>query len=92
LGLSEEVGELVKEIMELEIYNTPRLPLSDEAKASLSDEIGDILFSLLEVCSAYEIELETAYEGKFAKIRDKRADWIARFGQQLQARRFQLDQ
>ncbi len=91
LGLSEEVGELVKEIMELEIYNTPQLPLGEQEEARLSAELGDILFSLFEVCSAYGIELESAYEAKFAKIKGKQAEWLAQLGDKLEQRRSQLD-
>ncbi|HEX2910440.1 MAG TPA: MazG-like family protein [Chloroflexia bacterium] len=49
LGLVEELGELVKEIMDLEIYGR------SEAREKLRDEVADVLFSLLEVCNAYGI-------------------------------------
>ena len=91
LGLSEEVGELVKEIMELEIYSTPQFPLDEQVRTALGDEAADVLFSLVEVCSAYGIDLETAYETKLAKIRGKREEWIARYSPGLRLRREKLD-
>lgn len=71
LGLVEELGELVKEVMELEIYLKPA------ARARLNDEVGDVLFSLFEVCNAYGISLEEAYEQKLAKMRPKLPQWLA---------------
>jgi len=91
LALTEELGELVKEIMEIEIYNTAHLPLEEAAKAKLSAEAGDILFSLFEVCTAYEIDLTTAYEAKFAKLQSMQADWLIRFGPHLSQLRQKLD-
>ncbi len=91
LGLAEELGELIKEIMELEIYSKPQLPLSGEAHAKLSAEAGDILFSLFEVCTAYNIDLATAYEAKFAKISAKKANWLQNYAPSLIQRRAELD-
>lgn len=85
LGLVEELGELVKEIMEIEIYR------SQSSTEELRDEVGDVLFSLLEVCTAYGISLEEAYNHKVEKIRAKRADWIEKFGPNLQEIRAKLD-
>ena len=85
LGLVEELGELVKEVMELEIYG------QSAARDRLGDEMADILFSLFEVCTAYNISLEEAYERKQAKIRTKRDDWIARYSQGLRQLRAKLD-
>lgn len=85
LGLVEELGELVKEVMELEIYG------QDAAREKLSDEVADVLFSLFEVCNAYGISLEEAYEQKQAKIRLKRDDWIAKYSAKLRAVRAKLD-
>ncbi len=85
LGLVEELGELVKEVMELEIYQQAA------ARDKLGDELGDILFSLFEVCTAYNIDLEQAYERKLAKIKPKRADWLARYSPSLRQLRARLD-
>jgi MazG nucleotide pyrophosphohydrolase domain len=42
LALVEELGELVKEIVEIEIYR------QSDAREKLQDEVGDVLFSLFE--------------------------------------------
>lgn len=92
LGLVEELGELIKEVMEVEIYGKgPHNPNWEQQKTAFEAEVGDILFSLFEVCSAYGIDLETAYNAKFAKIAAKHDAWIAQLGTNLQERRQQLD-
>jgi NTP pyrophosphatase (non-canonical NTP hydrolase) len=85
LGLVEELGELVKEVMELEIYQQAA------AREKLADEVGDVLFSLFEVCTAYGLSLEEAYEQKIEKIRSKRPDWIAKYSRGLREIRAKLD-
>lgn len=92
LGLVEELGELVKEVMEVEIYgHGPNNPKWEQQRAAFEAEVGDILFSLFEVCTAYDIDLETAYNAKFAKIASKHDLWIEQLGTNLQERRKQLD-
>jgi NTP pyrophosphatase (non-canonical NTP hydrolase) len=85
LGLVEELGELVKEVMELEIYRQA------EARPKMEDEVADILFSLLEVCNAYGINLETAYDRKLEKIRRKLPEWEEKYSAGLQAMKAKLD-
>ncbi len=85
LGLVEEMGELVKEVMEFEIYR------QSEARPKMEDEVADILFSLLEVCSAYGIDLETAYDRKLAKIRSKLPQWQEKYSANLKEMKKKLD-
>src|SRR3954452_20767741 len=85
LGLVEELGELVKEVMELEIYR------QEEARQRLGDEMGDVLFSLFEVCTAYGLSLEEVYERKVAKIRAKSDEWREKYSQGLREVRAKLD-
>ncbi len=85
LGLVEELGELVKEVMELEIYRHA------EARPKMEDEVADILFSLLEVCNAYSIDLETAYDRKLAKIRRKLPEWKEKYSANLKQMKAKLD-
>src|SRR5438874_550320 len=85
LGLVEELGELVKEVMELEIYQQAG------ARPKMEDEVADILFSLLEVCSAYGIDLETVYDRKLAKIRLKLPDWEEKYSAGLKQMKAKLD-
>ena len=85
LGLVEELGELVKEIMELEIYRQA------EARARLDDEVADILFSLFEVCNAYDIALDAAYRRKVNRIKAKRGEWIEKYSRTLREMKDKLD-
>ncbi len=92
LGLVEELGELVKEVMGVEIYGSgPDNPNWHNQKTAFEAEVGDILFSLFEVCNAYDIDLESAYATKFAKIAAKHPDWLQKYAPGLIARRQQLD-
>jgi len=92
LGLVEELGELVKEVMSVEIYGSgPDNPNWPTQKAAFEAEVGDILFSLFEVCNAYDIDLESSYAAKFAKIAAKHADWLQKYAPSLTDRRQQLD-
>ena len=92
LGLVEELGELVKEVMSVEVYGEgPANPNWTTQKLELEAEVGDILFSLFEVCNAYQIDLETAYATKFAKIAAKREDWLSKYAPGLIQRRSKLD-
>lgn len=85
LGLVEELGELVKEVMELEIYRQAG------ARPKLEGEVADILFSLLEVCTAYGIDLETAYGRKLAKIRGQLPEWKEKYSANLKEMKKKLD-
>ncbi|MDB5079605.1 MAG: nucleotide pyrophosphohydrolase [Chloroflexi bacterium] len=85
LALVEEMGELVKEVMELEIYQQA------QARPKMEDEVADILFSLLEVCNAYGISLETAYDRKLEKIRHKLPDWEEKYSAGLKQMKAKLD-
>ena len=85
LGLVEEVGELVKEVMELEIYRQAK------ARPKMEDEVADILFSLLEVCSAYGIDLEIVYDRKLAKIQGKLPEWKEKYSANLKEMKKKLD-
>ena len=83
---------MVKEVMSVEIYGSgPNNPNWPSQKAAFEAEVGDILFSLFEVCNAYDINLEAAYAAKFAKIAAKHPDWLQKYAPDLIARRQKLD-
>ncbi len=85
LALVEELGELVKEILELEIYR------DETARAKLGDEMGDILFSLFELSTHYNLSLEEVYERKLSKLRAKAPEWRIKYGDTLREMRAKLD-
>ncbi len=85
LSLVEELGELVKEIMELEIYG------KQAARAELEGEVADVLFSLFEVCTAYGISLEEAYTRKVQVYHSKADKWRAESSEVLRRMKAKLD-
>lgn len=65
--LSEETGELARDIinaeLNLSIDRKPAKPSQRaEAIARIEDDLGDILFHLLEVANAYGIDLARAFK------------------------------
>ena len=85
IGLSEEVGELANEIMQTEIYGVERPP------EKMEGEVADVLLSLLEVCTHYNIDLETAFTAKIEDIRTRVPEWEKSFGPALASARKKLD-
>jgi uncharacterized protein YabN with tetrapyrrole methylase and pyrophosphatase domain len=84
LALAEECGEVMKWVMEREMYGG--------AKAEdLSDELGDVLVALAELASRYGIRLEDAASGALAKLREKGPTWQAELGGRLEAVRRRMD-
>lgn len=84
VGLFEEVGELSKEVMEIEMYG-------EDKKSELSDECADVLFSLLALCDSYNVNLAEAYAKKIDKISKKIPDWHKKYGKKLESLRIKLD-
>lgn len=84
LGLQEEVGELCKCIMESEIYGNNDLN-------NLGEECADVLFSLIDICNAYSIDLAQVSENKLEKIKTKITEWESKYGESLRIRRELLD-
>ncbi|MGI6256045.1 MAG: MazG nucleotide pyrophosphohydrolase domain-containing protein [Acutalibacter sp.] len=71
LDLSSEVGELAKEILKSTEYGTHSLKVT----ASLEEELGDCLFSLLCLSEALGLDGESALDKVLEKYR-------CRFGEQ----------
>jgi len=68
--LSEEVGELAREVNY--IYG-PKKKKSSEETRELSDEIGDIMFTLICMANSHNIDLDEAMNRVLekSKVRDK---------------------
>lgn len=84
LGLFEEVGELSKEIMEVEIYGQAK-------KSDLGKECADVFSSLLSLCDAYGINLSDEYAAKIGEISGKIPEWRVKYGKTLEGLRKKLD-
>ncbi len=85
LGLQEEVGELCKCIMETEIYGNNDL-------SHLGEECADVLFSLIDICNAYNINLAAVSAAKLKDIESKVPEWESKYGDAIKKRREVLDQ
>ena len=84
LGLFEEVGELAKEITEIEMYGQSK-------QKDLAKECADVLFSLLSLCDSYGVNLSDEYVIKVREISEKIPDWKIKYGKTLEGLRKKLD-
>ncbi|MFA6554088.1 MAG: MazG nucleotide pyrophosphohydrolase domain-containing protein [Candidatus Paceibacterota bacterium] len=84
LGLFEEVGEVAKEVTEIEMYGQAK-------KVELGKECADVLFSLLSLCDSYGINLSTEYVAKLEEIKKKVPEWRVKYGRVLDELRKKLD-
>lgn len=84
LGLFEEVGELAKEITEVEMYGQSK-------QKDLGKECADVLFSLLSLCDSYGVNLSDEYVAKVGEISEKIPDWRVKYGKILEDLRKKLD-
>jgi NTP pyrophosphatase (non-canonical NTP hydrolase) len=56
-ALTEEIGELAREINDREGYKKKRIPNND----SIEMELGDVLYSLVCISNYYQIDLDKAF-------------------------------
>ncbi|MFD1030855.1 nucleotide pyrophosphohydrolase [Metaplanococcus flavidus] len=68
--LTEELGELAREVNH--VYG-PKKKKSTEADASISEELGDLLFVLITMANSLDVDLREAHDGVMEKFntRDK---------------------
>ncbi len=84
LGFFEEVGELAKEVMEIETYGQPK-------RANIGKECADVLFSLLSICDSYGVSLSDEYSAKVKEIEGMIPEWKVKYGKTLEELRKKLD-
>lgn len=63
LDLQSEIGELSKEVLKMTEYGTKPLAYKSEFKG----EIGDVLFSLIQVANYFDINLNEALDAVMEK-------------------------
>lgn len=68
-SLVEEIGELGREINNVEGYKRKR----DTSSNSLELELGDVLFSLICIANHFEIDIGSAFLRSAAKYSDRDA-------------------
>lgn len=66
--LTEELGELAREVSH--VYG-PKKKKSSEAEASISEEMGDLLFVLITMANSLDIDLADAHDGVLAKFQSR---------------------
>lgn len=81
LALMEEVGELSKLVLDKEVYGLP------EKREELAGELADVFLCLLEISNHYDIDLQTAFKDKMAKIELKIPKWKEELGLHLEQKR-----
>ncbi len=69
--LSEEVGELAREINH-QHGEKPKRP--DEPAGSIAMELADILFVVICLANSHKIDLDQAFEQMMTKVRSRDAD------------------
>jgi NTP pyrophosphatase (non-canonical NTP hydrolase) len=84
LALAEECGEVVRCVLDQEIYAKDR-------QAALADEVGDTLLALVEVCLRFGLSFEACAGAALAKLGAQAPRWRAELGDHLRARRERLD-
>lgn len=85
IGLQEEIGNLSGCIMDIEIYN-------DKTKIiNLGKNTANTLFSLIDICNAYDIDLEFFSFQRLCDIESRISSWEKDHGKNLEKLRYKLD-
>lgn len=69
LDLASETGEVAKAVLEATGYGRQAGALTPAALSRLAEEIGDALYSLLDVANAAGIDAEAALDAALARYR-----------------------
>lgn len=73
--LSEEMGELARDMINADFNLSDRRTrepmLRKEAISKIEDDLGDVLYHLLKLAIAYDIDLAEAFEKAITDIRKK---------------------
>ena len=69
IALTEEVGEVANEVMNLEIYQT------EKDRSKLNKEIADVMFQLIDLANMYHINLEKEFIEKCEHINIRAVKW-----------------
>ncbi|EKU94016.1 nucleoside triphosphate pyrophosphohydrolase [Alloiococcus otitis] len=73
--LTEETGELAREINH---YHGEKQKKASEDPKSLQEELGDVLFVVISMANALEIDLDQAFQQVMAKFQDRDKDRFKR--------------
>ena len=67
-SITEEVGELAREINDLEGYKKKK---AAEKKKNLGSELADVIFSIICIANYYKIDLEKAFSKVIQKYTER---------------------
>ena len=84
LALAEECGEVMRCVLDGEYYGK-------DVKDALTDEVGDVLIALAEVCDRFGIDLDGAATQAVAKLERKAPQWKEELGDRLVELRRRMD-
>jgi len=84
-ALAEELGEIGKEILALEIYGSTKNP------GNLGRELADGLVALLELASAYDMDIQHLLDEKLKDLETRVPEWSKKFGPNLAKKRKKMD-
>ena len=71
LGLTNEAGEVAGKIKK--VFRDQAGEISEETRAALQAELGDVLWYLAQICTELDIPLEQVAEVNLAKLSDRQA-------------------
>lgn len=72
--LSEEVGELAREVRRIEVGRERPDEVEDSHETMIShlgEEVGDILFPLIKLCNHYGLTLEQCFQMHMDKLNNR---------------------
>lgn len=87
LALGEECGEVLRWVLEREVYASEAAGDTEE----LAGEIGDVLVTLAELCDRYDLSLGACGDAVLAKLERKAPEWRVQIGDGLREARERLD-
>jgi NTP pyrophosphatase (non-canonical NTP hydrolase) len=88
IALVEEVGEIARHVVDRELYGTVP-PAADIAP--LAGELADVLLAVLELASAYQVDLASAMAAKMTEVRARAPGWQTKYGPALASARTRWD-
>ncbi|MBP7653302.1 MazG-like family protein [Candidatus Dependentiae bacterium] len=85
IALTEETGELGKEIMEKEIYG------QDTGTDKIKAELCDVMVCVFELANLYGVDLDSSLKTKFDYINSKISKWESLYSKNLELKRKKFD-
>lgn len=85
IGLQEEIGKLAEVVMDVEIYAKPF------NKEKLDKRCAEVLFSFIDLCNSYGVNLEEVSLKRIEEIRNQIKGWEKVHGEILREKKEKFD-